>query len=422
MGTAVGIGIGIGRKRKNWSRYWATQSEVLFFGEISKITDGKLYNQKSGATDYLTVTGSAGSYTFQCPNTAPYITADTDYIWFKTDETPRSTTEAELITYDFTRTIVKYGDVSPNSLEVIMILSSTLVTDSVKENRMRNDFKLSVWWNGITCSDYGKTKDNRSVEKSTWTTEVDNYIVDLVNPVSNSQVLNLNKLVAELKTNLGISGLPEVFCYMHILANKGDELWKRNIIKRNYDITQHGGTVTEDEGWQGNGIDAYLEVDFNPVVDGGTIYTLNNASLGIYSNTDANGLMVDIGSRTDTNNYTSISSKLATGKTALRLHNAVGTLVDGTVADSVGLFIVTRDSALPTHLYGYKNKELLTTTASSNTSSMPNLNIYIGARNYDGTPEQFSTRQYAYAFAGKHITTAMRDIIVDVFNNYLNRL
>ena len=124
-----------------WSSYWAAQDEVLFFAETENIADGKLYNQKSGATDYLTVTGAAGSYTFQCPDTAPYIAADTDYIWVKDDGiTWRTVTEASLIGYDFTRTIVKYGNTSPYSLEAIMILSSDVDTD-----KMRNDFQLSIW-------------------------------------------------------------------------------------------------------------------------------------------------------------------------------------------------------------------------------------------------------------------------------------
>ena len=100
-GIGVRIGkLGFGGSSASWSSYWKQQSDVLFFGEVSKIADGKLYNQKVGATDFLTVGGSAGSYTFQCPNTAPYIAADTDYIWFKSDASQRTTTEAELIGYD----------------------------------------------------------------------------------------------------------------------------------------------------------------------------------------------------------------------------------------------------------------------------------------------------------------------------------
>ena len=79
----IGIGITVlGSSSFLWSQYWASQSEVLFLGEISKITGGRLYNQKTDATDYLVLAGAAGSYTFQCPDTAPYIAADTDFIWF----------------------------------------------------------------------------------------------------------------------------------------------------------------------------------------------------------------------------------------------------------------------------------------------------------------------------------------------------
>jgi hypothetical protein len=46
----------------SWSSYWKAQSEVLFFAYdpvdiLNKVVGGQLPNQKSGATDYLTVTG-----------------------------------------------------------------------------------------------------------------------------------------------------------------------------------------------------------------------------------------------------------------------------------------------------------------------------------------------------------------------------
>ncbi len=144
----------------SWSSYWATRSEVLFFGEISKISGGRLYNQKVGATDYLTVGGTAGSYTFQCPNTAAYIAADTEDVWFYYNNIIKTVTESILVSYDFTRTIVKYQDNSPYSIEAIMILSSDLDT-----SRMRSDFHLSVWWDD-TLSFYGNVKGNRTVGRS----------------------------------------------------------------------------------------------------------------------------------------------------------------------------------------------------------------------------------------------------------------
>lgn len=173
MGVRI-IGIrqlGIQKPRQgsgiSWSSYWAHQSEVLFFGEISKITGGRLYNQKSGATDYLTVGGAAGSYTFQCPNTAAYKSADTDYIWFKTDETQRTATEAELIGYDLQRTPVKYDDDSPNSIRAIMILSSA-VTGVKRDRLFRDMWLMPLWDNNLNA--YGHIKSNRTGQ-NLWTPE-----------------------------------------------------------------------------------------------------------------------------------------------------------------------------------------------------------------------------------------------------------
>jgi len=169
--TAMGIRIGIGNRIKigggggggqSWASYWASQPEVLFFGLYSDISGGQMPNRKSGSSDYLTVTGAAGSETYQCPNTAPYITADTDRIWFNTDVIQRVPTTAELVGYDFTRTIVKYANASPHAIEAIMILSSDYVTD-----KMRDDFMLSIWWDN-TLSDHGFLKENRGAERSVW--------------------------------------------------------------------------------------------------------------------------------------------------------------------------------------------------------------------------------------------------------------
>jgi len=162
---AIGIGISLifgNKSQQSWESYWASQPEVLFFGLYADISGGQMPNKKTGSSDYLTVAGAVGSETYQCPNTAPYIAADTDRIWFNTDVVQRSATTAELIGYDFTRTIIKYANASPHAIEAIMILSSDYVTD-----KMRDDFMLSIWWDN-TLSDHGFLKENRGAERSVW--------------------------------------------------------------------------------------------------------------------------------------------------------------------------------------------------------------------------------------------------------------
>lgn len=173
ISRAIKLGIGgvpFGNKGGvSWTSYWSSQSEVLFFGLYSEIADGKMPNKKTGATDYLTIAGVAGSETYQVPNTVPYIAADTDYIWFKTDATPRTTTTAELIGYDLQRTPVKYLDDAPNTIEAILILSSAI--SASKRDRLFKDFHLSQFWdNDLNVNGY--VKSNRSGSQLLWTPEL----------------------------------------------------------------------------------------------------------------------------------------------------------------------------------------------------------------------------------------------------------
>jgi hypothetical protein len=152
-------------RSQSWSpQYWVAQSECY---ELWHITgSGDLIGLKRG--DILTVGGSAGSYTFQVPNTAPYQTYDTDKIWFKSDLVQRTVTEAEIVGFDFAGTIVKYLSATPYTPDYIMILSSAFA--SANENKMRDEFLLSIWWSNVLSS-YGVVKDNRGIGQSVFLPE-----------------------------------------------------------------------------------------------------------------------------------------------------------------------------------------------------------------------------------------------------------
>ena len=66
--SAVKTVLPLAKKGISWPTYWAARNDLLlFFGETSKITGGRLNNQVTGATDYLEVAGSVGSETFKIP-------------------------------------------------------------------------------------------------------------------------------------------------------------------------------------------------------------------------------------------------------------------------------------------------------------------------------------------------------------------
>lgn len=152
----------------SWSSYWSQQTEVLFFGLYSDISGGQMPNKVTGSTDYLTVAGVAGSETYQCPNTADYIAADVDNIWFDAGQDQRTVTTAELIGYDLQGTPVKYGNTSPNSIIAIIILSSA-VTGTQRDNLFK-DMWLSPWWDD-SFNVNGIIKDNRSGEQILFASE-----------------------------------------------------------------------------------------------------------------------------------------------------------------------------------------------------------------------------------------------------------
>jgi uncharacterized repeat protein (TIGR02059 family) len=171
-GISVKIGIGVNHNRSSSS--WSQQkidATFLFWGETSKITGGKLYNQVTGRiAEYLTVGGSAGSETYKATG-ADYITADTEYMWFDKAGNQRTVTTAELIGYDLQRTPVKYDDNTPNTIRIIAILKSTTTLSNIDLLNLHHYFRLPIMWSGGWI-DQGYEKSNRSDNvQNIWTVE-----------------------------------------------------------------------------------------------------------------------------------------------------------------------------------------------------------------------------------------------------------
>jgi hypothetical protein len=162
--SASKIAIPFGRSQ-SWSGYWKTQSE---FYELWKVTGaGTMTGLKRG--DSLTITGSGLNAIYAVPDTNAYKTIDTDYVFHKSDGSVSTLCDGNrLIAYDFSKIIVKYLDIAPYTIEYIGILD----TGKLVNNKMRDDFHLSIWWDN-TLSAYGNLKQNRPLSQQyIWTPEV----------------------------------------------------------------------------------------------------------------------------------------------------------------------------------------------------------------------------------------------------------
>jgi Putative flagellar system-associated repeat len=159
------------------SPYWTPPKIALtfLFDAFTKdIAGGRLYNTVAGRTsEYLTVTGSAGSYHYTCPDTADYIAADTDLAWFKTGHTIGDTTtvsdmtDSRLNSYDLQRTPVQFDDANPNTNRRISILLSTVTLSATDLNHLFQTWQLPIEWHNDT-NGYGHIKSNRTGQ-NLWT-------------------------------------------------------------------------------------------------------------------------------------------------------------------------------------------------------------------------------------------------------------
>jgi len=147
----------------------AVKNKLLFLGNYADISNSQLPNTLG--SDYLTVSGDAGSETYQCPNTSAYTAADTEYLWFNGDGSQRDVTTAELIGHDFTDTLVKYVSGSPYTIQIIAIIKDGETFTEAELDEVHSYFDLSIFWSG-TFSDSGVTKDNRRLERSVWTNAI----------------------------------------------------------------------------------------------------------------------------------------------------------------------------------------------------------------------------------------------------------
>ena len=399
----------------NWLAYWASQPEVLFFGLYSDISGGQMPNRVTGSSDYLTVAGAVGSETYQCPNTAPYIAADTDYLWFQIDTTLRTVTTAELIGYDIPRTPVKYEDNAPNEIIAIMILKAGSTITGTKYDRLFRDMWLPILWDGILNA-YGHIKSNR-IAWNPWppyAQETQDYISGLVTPLSDAEVDIIDTLVKDLKLQLGSTNLSDDFDRIRI-PTETSEASLRNLVRRAFDATNvNADTFVALEGFTGNGINSYLNTNYNAATQG-SAYTLNSCSMGEYIRT-LNQAKIDLGVSNGVQ-YSRIVARNGVGKTQLLLNESVANLEAAVPLGATGFFIGSRTAVNARALY--RNGAPLASDAQAS-ESIPSFNFYEGAINNWGGAGSHSTAQKSISFHGRGFSAAEVVIITNIFEAFMD--
>lgn len=191
--------------------------------------------------------------------------------------------------------------------------------------------------------------------------------------------------------------------------------WRKNAHDATI-VNGAGMTFTADRGFKGNGVNSFLNLNFNPVTQG-VNYLLNTCSMGIYSRTNIDENTRDIGANISATNSAAYLRMCVSGNTYMYT-NVNATI--STINNGLGLFLVSRYNATQIR---YKIKLNATSNgAGSNSTAMPNFNFYCCAANNNGTAGNFTNREYSFAWIGGVLTIAELDTLALAVETYLDAI
>jgi hypothetical protein len=181
---------------------------------------------------------------------------------------------------------------------------------------------------------------------------------------------------------------------------------------------QDSPAFTADAGWIGDGSADYISTGFVPSTHG-VNYTLNSASFGFYSLTDAQSAGgVDMGARSGLNsNESRILTRSGANTLAPRINSGGGTNI--TVMDSSGLFTLNRSAS--NAYQAYRNGSEIGNGTNVSTA-VPPVAFYLLATNNNGSAAGFSIRRLAMAFIGASLDATKQGDLSTIVAAYLGGL
>lgn len=188
-------------------------------------------------------------------------------------------------------------------------------------------------------------------------------------------------------------------------AMQGRTCWKSRVVAS----PSNGPTFTANRGYAGDGISSYLDSNFTASTQG-VNYTLNSASLFLYSNTNRAAANTDsMGGQDAGLVATFLDMRNAAGSALGTVHNtfAAGNIT-AAVSDTLGLFTLSRTASNLTALYKRGTSVGTTATASS---AIANFSSAISAFNnngsivFSGETARFAAFGFAAGLSAAQVTT-----------------
>jgi len=244
--------------------------------------------------------------------------------------------------------------------------------------------------------------------------EVQTYLDSLSTPLADSIALKINTFIVSLKDSLAIDSLDQVFDVMYLFANQTSEAALINLVKPGTnDATVVGSpTFTAFEGYT-TVTDTYLNSNYNAATDY-VNYTQNNCHALIYVKTDAATTASDFRATNANSEGIGLIARNTSDLITVRANSpATNGLNQYT---SQGFFGYNRSSSTVVNVV----RNGVFTSRNTKSTGVPNLDLYIGASNLNGTPGISTGRQYSFFCIGKSMTEAIHDDIKTLFEEYMD--
>lgn len=156
-----------------------------------------------------------------------------------------------------------------------------------------------------------------------------------------------------------------------------------------YKIAWYGGITHGASGADFGGTNGYGDTGINPLMH----LSQDDISLGLLCSETTSGSIVDFAC-VQGGNYCNLAIDFG-GDSYTNINCA--TFSSASVGDSTGFFVANRPSSSSEIMYDDGTKAINVTKSST---ARPNATLYLGARNNGGTAQNFSDRNYKFAFVG----------------------
>lgn len=174
-----------------------------------------------------------------------------------------------------------------------------------------------------------------------------------------------------------------------------------------YRLTFSTGWTFSSSGATPNGTSAYADTFLKP----STSLVSNSNHLCVYARTNQVSNAVPIGSYGDSSTINQLN--ISTGTGYYYYSGGLSTELYSALADSKGFFVGTTRANNDRKTFRNNTQQASLTTSVFTAYST--LNIYIGARNFIGTPSNYTTQQLSFSSIGDGLTDAEE-------NNFYNKV